>query len=85
VRHKAVYTTGEAATICNLSQQTIIRCFDSGQLQALCRTVLSPAKNQGSNVPADGCTSSHTARAVRQSVDSCFHSTPQTLHFSNPM
>jgi len=33
VRHKAVYTTGEAADICKLSQQTIIRCFDSGQLQ----------------------------------------------------
>ena len=33
VRHKAVYTTGEAAEICTLSQQTIIRCFDSGQLQ----------------------------------------------------
>jgi len=33
VRHKAVYTTGEAAQICNLSQQTIIRCFDSGQLE----------------------------------------------------
>ena len=27
-----MYTTGEAADICNLSQQTIIRCFDSGQL-----------------------------------------------------
>jgi excisionase family DNA binding protein len=33
VRHKAVFTTGEAATICKLSQQTIIRCFDSGQLE----------------------------------------------------
>jgi len=33
VRRKAVYTTGEAAAICNLSQQTIIRCFDNGQLQ----------------------------------------------------
>jgi excisionase family DNA binding protein len=33
VRRKAVYTTGEAAAICRLSQQTIIRCFDSGQLQ----------------------------------------------------
>jgi len=33
VRHKAVYTTGEAAEICRLSQQTIIRCFDSGQLK----------------------------------------------------
>lgn len=32
MRHKAVYTTGEAAEICKLSQQTIIRCFDSGQL-----------------------------------------------------
>ena len=33
MRPKAVYTTGEAAEICKLSQQTIIRCFDSGQLQ----------------------------------------------------
>jgi len=33
VKRKAVYTTGDAAEICNLSQQTIIRCFDSGQLQ----------------------------------------------------
>jgi len=32
VRQKAVFTTGEAAEVCNLSQQTIIRCFDSGQL-----------------------------------------------------
>ncbi len=31
-RHKTVFTTGEAAEICGLSQQTIIRCFDSGQL-----------------------------------------------------
>ena len=33
VRDKAVFTTGEAAKICKLSQQTIIRCFDSGQLE----------------------------------------------------
>lgn len=33
MRQKAVYTTGEAAEICKLSQQTVIRCFDSGQLQ----------------------------------------------------
>jgi excisionase family DNA binding protein len=33
VRHKAVYTTGEAAEVCRLSQQTIIRCFDNGQVQ----------------------------------------------------
>jgi excisionase family DNA binding protein len=33
VRRKAVYTTGEAAEICKLSQQTIIRCFDSGRLE----------------------------------------------------
>jgi excisionase family DNA binding protein len=30
---KTVYTTGEAARICKVSQQTIIRCFDSGQLR----------------------------------------------------
>ena len=33
MRDKSVYTTGEAAGICKLSQQTIIRCFDSGQLE----------------------------------------------------
>jgi excisionase family DNA binding protein len=32
VRHKEVFTTGEVADICRLSQQTIIRCFDTGQL-----------------------------------------------------
>ncbi len=32
MQRKAVYTTGEAAVLCNLSQQTIIRCFDNGQL-----------------------------------------------------
>ena len=30
---KDLYTTGEAADICSLSQQTIIRCFDSGRLR----------------------------------------------------
>jgi excisionase family DNA binding protein len=29
---KLVYTTGEAAEICKVSQQTIIRCFDSGRV-----------------------------------------------------
>jgi two-component system OmpR family response regulator len=30
---KDLFTTGEAADICRVSQQTIIRCFDSGRLQ----------------------------------------------------
>ncbi|MDO4575044.1 MAG: response regulator [Planctomycetia bacterium] len=30
---KTVFTTGEAAKICKVSQQTIIRCFDTGQLK----------------------------------------------------
>lgn len=30
---KKVFTTGEAAALCGVSQQTIIRSFDSGQLQ----------------------------------------------------
>jgi excisionase family DNA binding protein len=30
---KNLYTTGEAADVCSLSQQTIIRCFDSGKLK----------------------------------------------------
>ncbi len=29
---KRVFTTGEAAAICKVSQQTIIRCFDAGRL-----------------------------------------------------
>ncbi|MCP4194863.1 MAG: response regulator [Planctomycetaceae bacterium] len=33
VAMKTVFTTGEAAKICKVSQQTIIRCFDSGQLK----------------------------------------------------
>jgi CheY-like chemotaxis protein len=32
VNHKKVFTTGEVADICHLSQQTVIRCFDTGQL-----------------------------------------------------
>lgn len=30
---KELFTTGEAADICKVSQQTIIRCFDSGRLE----------------------------------------------------
>jgi len=33
IANKTVYTTGEAAKICKVSQQTIIRCFDNGQLK----------------------------------------------------
>jgi len=31
-RVKQVFTTGEVAGICKVSQQTVIRCFDSGRL-----------------------------------------------------
>jgi excisionase family DNA binding protein len=30
---KSVFTTGEVADICKISQQTVIRCFDSGKLR----------------------------------------------------
>ncbi len=33
LRSKQVFTTGEVAQVCNVSQQTVIRCFDSGRLQ----------------------------------------------------
>jgi excisionase family DNA binding protein len=29
---KRIFTTGEAAKVCNVSQQTIIRCFDNGRI-----------------------------------------------------
>lgn len=32
-RTKTVFTTGEVAQICKVSQQTVIRCFDSGRLK----------------------------------------------------
>ncbi|MBK8268394.1 MAG: response regulator [Planctomycetes bacterium] len=31
-RTKSIFTTGEVAGICRISQQTVIRCFDSGKL-----------------------------------------------------
>lgn len=31
-RTKPIFTTGEVAGICRISQQTVIRCFDSGKL-----------------------------------------------------
>ncbi|MCG8404442.1 MAG: response regulator [Phycisphaerales bacterium] len=30
---KMVFTTGEVAEVCRISQQTVIRCFDSGKLK----------------------------------------------------
>ena len=33
IRNKTVFTTGEVANVCKVSQQTVIRCFDSGRLQ----------------------------------------------------
>ena len=30
---KDLFTTGEAADVCKVSQQTIIRCFDAGRLE----------------------------------------------------
>jgi excisionase family DNA binding protein len=32
-RMKTVFTTGEVADICKISQQTVIRCFDRGRLR----------------------------------------------------
>ena len=32
-RTKNVFTTGEVAHVCKVSQQTVIRCFDSGKLK----------------------------------------------------
>lgn len=32
-RTKSIFTTGEVAEICRISQQTVIRCFDSGKLR----------------------------------------------------
>lgn len=33
VQSRAVFTTGQVAQVCKVSQQTVIRCFDSGRLK----------------------------------------------------
>ncbi len=59
---KDLFTTGEAAKICNVSQQTIIRCFDSGRLEGFrvpgsrfrripCQSLLKFMKRN--NIPLD--------------------------------
>lgn len=52
-RMKSVFTTGEAAKICKVSQQTIIRCFDNGQLKGF-RVPGSKFRR----IPRECCTSS---------------------------
>lgn len=46
---KDLFTTGEAADICRVSQQTIIRCFDSGQLEGF--RVPGPGLNKRRRIP----------------------------------
>jgi hypothetical protein len=51
---KTVYTTGEAAKICKVSQQTIIRCFDNETAQRLPRARLASS----GDIPVKPCISS---------------------------
>ncbi len=59
---KDLFTTGEAADICKVSQQTIIRCFDAGRLEGFrvpgSRFRRIPRKNlvrfmKDNNIPLD--------------------------------
>ena len=59
---KDLFTTGEAANICKVSQQTIIRCFDAGRLEGFrvpgSRFRRIPLKNlvrfmKDNNIPLD--------------------------------
>jgi excisionase family DNA binding protein len=59
---KDLFTTGEAAEICKVSQQTIIRCFDAGRLEGFrvpgSKFRRIPRKNlvrfmQDNNIPLD--------------------------------
>ncbi len=59
---KDLFTTGEAAEICKVSQQTIIRCFDAGRLEGFrvpgSRFRRIPLKNlvrfmKDNNIPLD--------------------------------
>lgn len=61
-KHKDLFTTGEAAEICKVSQQTIIRCFDAGRLEGFrvpgSRFRRIPRENlirfmKGNNIPLD--------------------------------
>ncbi len=70
---KDLYTTGEAADICRVSQQTIIRCFDSGKLEGF-RVPGSKFRRipqaslikfmKDNNIPLDGFKSSGKTRVL---------------------
>jgi excisionase family DNA binding protein len=60
---KQVFTTGEAAEVCKVSQQTIIRCFDAGRLNGFrvpgSRFRRIPREDlirfmKGNDIPTDG-------------------------------
>ena len=54
INTKTVFTTGEAAKICKVSQQTIIRCFDNGSLKGF----RVPGSRLASHGPAINCSPS---------------------------
>ena len=64
---KTVFTTGEAADICKVSQQTIIRCFDSGRLK-------------GFRVPGSRFRRIPREALIAFSVKLCVHSVQLCVH-----
>ena len=70
---KQIFTTGEAAEVCKVSQQTIIRCFDAGRLNGFrvpgSRFRRIPRDElirfmKDNNIPAENLGGSHAAKRV---------------------
>jgi len=48
---KELFTTGDVADICRISQQTVIRCFDAGKIEGF--------RVPGLKIPQDSAPESH--------------------------
>jgi excisionase family DNA binding protein len=86
---KQVFTTGEAAEICNVSQQTIIRCFDKGRLNGfrvpgsrfrrIPREDLIAFMHQN-GIPADALGNTGSLVLLVEGDGELAHTTAATLH-----
>ena len=70
---KQIFTTGEAAEVCKVSQQTIIRCFDAGRLNGFrvpgSRFRRIPRDElirfmKDNNIPAENLGGAHAAKRI---------------------
>ncbi len=90
---KDVFTTGEAAEVCRVSQQTIIRCFDAGRLTGFkvpgSRFRRIPRDEllrfmRNNNIPTDAIESAPVMRVMLVSADAGLQSTLRDVVAHDP-